>query len=127
MMARKSEKTRAAEWLEWAIATVSAAAILAIGGYLVREGLSDTTEPALSVAAGPAADGALHFVVRNDGGRTANAVALSLILRRDGAVVGERRLVVDYVPADSEAEGAFLLPQSEGVETEIVVEGYLAP
>jgi len=126
-MARRTERTRAAEWLEWALAAVSAAAIVAIGGYLVREGLSDTAEPALSVAAGPAADGALPFVVRNDGGRTATAVALSLTLRRDGALVGERRLVIDYVPAGSEAEGAFLLPQSVGVETEIAVEGYLAP
>ena len=74
--------------------------------------------------ASPAPAGELRFTVRNDGGRTATAVALSLRLG-DGA---ERRLVIDYLPGHSEASGGFVLPRAAApAMPEIVVEGYVDP
>ena len=56
--------------------------------------------------------------------RTATAVALSVRLG-DGA---EGRLVVDYLPARSEASGGLVLPRGYGpAMPEIVVEGYVDP
>lgn len=128
-MARRREKSRAAEALEWGLGAISGLAVLAIGGYLLHAGLKEPPEPALTVRAAAApADGAIPFTVRNDGGGTATAVAVSMTLSRDGAPVGERRLVIDYVPGHSQVAGAFVLsPESEGLERRIVVEGYLEP
>jgi len=62
--------------------------------------------------------------VRNDGGRAATAVALSLRLG-DGE---ERRLVIDYLPGHSEASGGFVLPEGTAPDaTRVVVEGYIDP
>lgn len=122
-----STKTRAAEILEWVLGALSALVVLLIGGYLVREGLSETEAPSLSVAMAAPSGGALPFVVRNDGGRTATSVAVSLTLSRDGAFVGERRLVIDYVPGMSEVEGAFMLSGLEGLDRALAVEGYVHP
>ena len=82
------------------------------------------TPPVLSVATEAAPPGEIRFSVRNAGGRTATAVALSLRLG-DGA---ERRLVIDYLPGHSQASGGFVLPAGAGqAPPEIVVEGYLDP
>ena len=56
-----------------------------------------------------------------DGDKSAKA-------RKVGELVAERRLVIDYVPGHSEAEGAFVLPpESEALERQVAVEGYIAP
>jgi uncharacterized protein (TIGR02588 family) len=89
----------------------------------VREGLRGGTPPVISVAVEPAPPGEVRFTVRNEGGRTATAVALSLRLG-DGA---ERRLVIDYLPARSEASGGFVLPPGAEAQPEITVEGYVDP
>ena len=114
-----------AERAEWAIGALSGALVLALAGYLAWEGLrAGRTPPVLSVAAEPAPEDELRFTVRNDGGRTATAVALSLRLG-DGA---ERRLVIDYLPGHSEASGGFVLPAGTPPDAAgIVVEGYLDP
>lgn len=128
-MGRARRKSRAAEAIEWALGALSGLAVLAIGGYLLKVGLEEPPEPALTVQAAPAPTaGMIPFTVKNDGGGTATAVAVSLTLTRDGALVGERRLVIDYVPGHSESEGAFILPPgAEGLDRQIAVEGYLAP
>lgn len=125
MVARTKE--RAAEALEWILGAVSALAILLIGGYLVREGLSETEAPSLTVTAEAPSGGVLPFLLRNDGGRTATSVAVSLTFSRDGALVGERQLVVDYVPGHSEVAGAFILPGTDGLDRALAVEGYVDP
>jgi len=113
-----------AERIEWALGLACGAVVLGLAGYLAWTGLAAGTPPVLSVAPEPAPAGELRFVVRNDGSRTATAVALALRLG-DGA---ERRLVIDYVPGHSEATGGFVLPPGEDAAgSEIVVEGYLDP
>jgi uncharacterized protein (TIGR02588 family) len=114
-----------AERIEWALGLVCGLVVLALAGYLLWHGLRPgRTPPELSVVTEPAPPGEVRFTVRNDGGHTATAVALSLRLG-DGA---ERRLVVDYLPGRSEASGGFVLPPDAGeAEPKIVVEGYLDP
>jgi uncharacterized protein (TIGR02588 family) len=114
-----------AERLEWALGLVCGLAVLALAGFLVREGLrSGATPPVLSVTTEPGPDNEVRFTVRNDGGRTATAVGLSVRLG-DGA---ERRVVIDYLPARSEASGGFVLPAGTAPDAaEIVVEGYVDP
>jgi uncharacterized protein (TIGR02588 family) len=114
-----------AERVEWALGLVCGLAVLALAGFLVREGLrSGATPPALSVTTEPGPDDELRFTLRNDGGRTATAVALSVRFG-DGA---ERRVVIDYLPARSEASGGFALPPGTApAAAEVVVEGYVDP
>jgi uncharacterized protein (TIGR02588 family) len=121
-MARGS---RLAERIEWVLGLACGALVLALAGYLVWEGLSaGGTPPVLSVVPEPAPPGEIRFSVRNDGGRAATAVALSL--RLGGG--GERRLVIDYLPGHSQASGGFVLPPGAGPGSpQIVVEGYVDP
>jgi uncharacterized protein (TIGR02588 family) len=132
-MAAKRQKSRAEELLERALGAISGLAVLCIGGYLLWEGLSETSPPELAVEVaavdtGRDGGGVLPFTVRNTGGRSATAVAVSLTLSRDGQFVAERRLVIDYVPSQSEVEGAFVLPEgAEGLQQAVAVEGYVAP
>jgi len=116
--------SRTAERLEWILGIVSGIVVAALAGYLTLQGIADTrTPPRLSVAAEPGPSGEVRFTVHNDGGRTATAVALSLIA--DGT---ERRLVIDYLPGHSEASGGFVLPAGVNADASaIVVEGYLDP
>jgi len=120
-----ARSTPIAERLEWVLGILCGVVVLALVGYLAWEGMRATdTPPVLSVEGEPAPPGELRFTVRNEGGRTATAVALSLLLG-DGT---ERRLVIDYLPAHSEASGGFALPDGTPPgASEIVVEGYVDP
>lgn len=133
-MAGERAPSGTAARIEWGLGIVSAAVVLAIAGYLLYQAVGGaSTPPALRAEIVPAtpgqAPGQLRFIVRNDGGRTATAVALSLVLHApDGTPVGERRIVLDYLPGHSEATGGFLLPEdAERLRAELVVEGYLDP
>ena len=123
-----------ADRLEWALGAASAAVVLVLVGYLVYEGVSGSrTLPDIEVSILPEDPGGagdqIRFSVKNDGGQTATAVGLTLVLRdASGATVGERRLTLDYLPGHSEATGGFLLPDgSDGARPELVVDGYLDP
>lgn len=133
-MAGARSSARTADRIEWALGIASALVVLAIAGFLVREAVGGSKSlPDLHVALLPpdpdAPPGQVRFVARNDGGRTATAVALAVVLRdADGAPVGERRLVIDYLPGRSEATGGFVLGEdAASLRPEIVVEGYLDP
>ena len=121
-------KSRLADRLEWVLGAVSAAVVLAMVGYLVWQAVAETRSPArLSVAPVAAEAGnELRFAVRNDGGRTATGVVVRLRVRAGDRLVEERRLTLDYLPAHSEATGAFV-PAPEGEAVELSVEGYLDP
>ena len=108
---------------------LSGTAILAIAGYLVWQGLADPSAASLRIEVAPGGpDHQLHFIVRNDGGRTATDVAVSLTLRNGDEPFAKQRLVIDYVPGHSEAEGVFLLPETDGpLDRNLTVDGYLAP
>ena len=121
--------TERAERLEWILGYVSGVAVLGIIGYLVWQGLAEPPGADLRIEAAPGSpDGQLRFIARNNGGRTATDVAVSLTLRKGDEVFAERRLVIDYVPSHSEAEGAFMLPAgNEALSRDLVVDGYLDP
>lgn len=133
-MAAARPRRTTADRVEWALGIASAVVVLALAGFLVREAVSGFGRlPDLHVEllpAGPdAAPGEVRFRVRNDGGQTATAVALALILRDDAGVpVGERRLVIDYLPGQSQTTGGFTVGgDAGGLRPELVVEGYLDP
>jgi uncharacterized protein (TIGR02588 family) len=122
--------TRRARHIEGALGFLAGVIVLALIGYLAWQGLRDGTDlPELSVAPVPTAAGEVRFVVRNEGGGTATDVAIALVLADpEGRPVRERRLVIDYVPAHSEATGGFVLPSgAEGLTPGLAVEGYLDP
>ena len=125
----RRQRTARAERLEWILGFVSGGAVLAIIGYLLWQGMAEPPAAELSIEAttgGPADQ--LRFTVRNDGGRTATDVAVSLTLRKGDQLYGERRLVIDYVPGHSEAEGTFSLPSTDqALSQDLAVEGYLDP
>ena len=125
----RRQHTAQAERLQWILGYVSGAAVLAITGYLLWQGFADPPAASLSIEAEPVGpEGQLRFTVRNDGGRTATDVAVSLTLRKGDELFAEGRLVIDYVPGHSDAQGAFLLPAGdEPLSRDLVVEGYLNP
>lgn len=129
---RDARRTAAGERIEWIVGAISAALVAALLGYLAYQfAVSARSLPDLIIteAAEPGdLPGQIRFTVSNRGGRTASAVSVTLTLRDGGRAVAERRLVIDYVAADSEAAGGFLLPQgSEGLTPVLAVEGYLDP
>ena len=130
----ETSASRNARRIERALGLVSAAAVLAIMAFLVHEGLTGAqTLPDLHAGILPPgpddAPGQLRFAIHNDGGRTATAVALSLVLRdAGGTAVAERRLTLDYLPGHSATTGAFALPEAAAsLAPTLVVEGYLDP
>ncbi len=135
--ARRAALTMAAartpDRIEWALGFASGAVVLALAGYLLFDGLTGAQAlPELRaeiLPAGPGGNDQLRFVLHNDGGQTATAVALALLLRdAAGTTVSERRLVIDYLPGHSEATGGFVLPEGTArLRPELVVEGYLDP
>lgn len=111
--------------VEWVLGAVSALLVLAVVGFLVREGLGPAAAPPdLRVAEAPSSvPGQIRFAVGNRGGRTARSVTVALVLGAE-----RRTLTVDYVPAHSEVTGGFLLPPGvDRAETGLEVEGYLDP
>jgi uncharacterized protein (TIGR02588 family) len=125
-----AERSSTAEKLEWVLGAVAAVAVLSIIGFLAWQGLGDSqTDPKLAVEpVDSAAEGQLRFAVRNDGGRTATGVVVSLMLRDGDRVVEDRQLTIDYLPGHSETMGAFVLtPGSGGLQQELSVDGYVDP
>jgi uncharacterized protein (TIGR02588 family) len=132
-MAGGDRQRSPAERLEWALGCLAAAVVLAIVGYLGWQGQTSGDElPDLAVAeAGiPATSGPpqMRFVLRNRGASAASGVVVALTLSDGAREVTRLRLVVDLVPAGSQAEGGFLLPPgAEGLSRGLTVEGYLDP
>jgi uncharacterized protein (TIGR02588 family) len=94
-------------WLEWVILVISVAVVVAVVGYLLVSGLSNSG-PALiraEVAAAEAANGPdggwlVPVVVRNEGG----TAAVSIVVEGTATVAGAQEsseLTVDLLAADS--------------------------
>jgi uncharacterized protein (TIGR02588 family) len=133
-MAGPSKSPGFAVRVEQWIGIASAVLVLAIAGLLVREALVRADEPPVlrgeillpADEATPQAQ--VRFVVRNEGGQTATAISIALVLRDGDEVVDRQRLTLDYLPGHSEATGGFVLAAgAEALRPEIVVEGYLDP
>jgi uncharacterized protein (TIGR02588 family) len=118
-----STTERRAGQIEWVVAVLSAILVLAMLLYLTAHAIRGTDAlPDLSVTrlAGPSDQ--LRFAVRNDGARAAQSVTVALRLGDDEV----RRTVIEFVAANSEVQGAFLLDGSDP-SAELVVESYLDP
>jgi uncharacterized protein (TIGR02588 family) len=129
-MDEEGRSRTSARRIEISLAVLSGAMVLAMVGYLLYAAfLMPSSSVLLSVTAdAPDPNGAIRFIVHNDGGRTASNVQISLVLEDEGMPAGRRTVQLDYVPAHSEIGGALLLaPTERGLERKIVVEGYMDP
>jgi uncharacterized protein (TIGR02588 family) len=116
--------------VELVLAIVSGCLVIAMAGYLLHAAFFITPSPvSLAVSTAPADDqGQVRYTVRNDGGRTASNVYVSVVLRDGERLVGRRTVMLDYVPPHSEISGGLLLQPGElALEREFVVEGYMDP
>lgn len=121
---------RSAHVTEIALAIVSGCLVFAMVGYLVHAVLFVTPAPvSLSVVAtAPDKAGHVRFTVRNEGGRTASNVHVSLLLQDGARFVDRRTVQIDYVPPHSEISGGLLLqPDEFALDRTFVVEGYMDP
>ena len=118
-----------AERIEWIAGSVSALVVLGMIGFFVYEAISGADGlPRLEVTVDPvdqiAGGTHLRYLIRNEGGRAASAVTLSVTLP-DG---GRRSVIVDYVPAHSQVSGGLNVPESARPgDLELTVDGYVDP
>ena len=114
-----------AERIEWIAGSVSALVVLGMIGFFVYEAISGADGlPRLEVTVDPvdqiAGGTHLRYLIRNEGGRAASAVTLSVTLRRS--------VIVDYVPAHSQVSGGLNVPESARPgDLELTVDGYVDP
>ncbi len=122
---------RGIERVEWVLGIVAGAAVLAIVGYLVWQGVtSGRTVPDLAVAASAEqpSEEQLRFTLSNRGSRAATGVSVALTLGEGDRMVARQRVVVDLVPAHADVEGGFVLSPGDARRTATLsVEGYLDP
>ena len=119
--------------VEWAVGALGGAALAAMIGVLVWEGLSGTEGPPeirLTVeTAHPTAGGHLvTFVARNTGGSTAAAVRIEGALGDPGAPVETSVAEFDILPTGGERRGGMFFahdPASLGLV--LRAEGFAAP
>lgn len=120
-------------WLEWTLLGLSVAAIAAVAGFLVVDGINtDVTppDPVVEVHMDRARTAAMGWIVpltvTNRGQQAAEAVVIEGI----AVIAGEeevRQLEIDFLPTDTEVEVevAFSAPPEGGVLVRLV--GYRLP
>lgn len=115
---------------EISLAIISGCLVCAMTGYLLHAVFFVTPTPvSLSVVTTPPdATGHVRFTVRNDGGRTASNVQVSLLLQDGARFVDRRTVMLDYVPPHSEISGGLLLqPDEMALDRTFLVGGYMDP
>lgn len=119
-------------WLEWVVFGFSAAAIVALVGYLALTALVTATPPAISVQGHPdearstAAGWELPVTVRNDGGEAAATVAIEAT----ASVAGETEtaaLEIDLLGPGTEEELVLRFTGAPDGEVELRVTGFHLP
>lgn len=130
---RPSADERRAKRVEAILGMVSAVVVLGILGVLVFAATRQTDAPAdlavRELATTAAGSGQLRFEVFNRGERAAASVTVALSLR-DGAgeIVDKRTALLEFVPAHSQAGGAFMLDDRDrSLARQLSVESYLDP
>jgi uncharacterized protein (TIGR02588 family) len=119
--------------VEWAVGALGGAALAAMIGVLVWEGLSGTEGPPeirLTVeTAHPTAGGHLvTFVARNTGGSTAAAVRIEGALGDPGAPVETSVVVLDFLPQGGERRGGLFFTRDPAtLALALRAEGFAAP
>ena len=116
--------------VEWIVGAVSAGVVALTLGFLTLHAVrSAEAAPDLAIARErPEEPGAaqLRFVVSNAGERPARDVTVALRLR--GNPGDKRTLTIDFVPANSQVAGAFLLEgDARTPDYDLRVESYLDP
>jgi uncharacterized protein (TIGR02588 family) len=120
-------------WLEWTALAVSGIVLVALVGFLVYDGATDTgrpPSPAVELRPGEAytIDGGwiVPATVRNDG----EVAAEALVLRAAATVGGgeeESELALDYLPAGTEVEISFGFSAEPEGEVSVQVVGFRLP
>lgn len=111
---------------EWIVAGVSCLALLAVLGYLIRDGLSGRNGAAdiivLPTEVTAMNDGyVVEFAANNRAGKSVAAVEIKGELRDGEEVVEESGVTIDYIPQKSERKGALIFRSDpEGYELRIL-------
>lgn len=130
---KQVQDTPAPQILEWVLATLSAAVVLFMLGFLLVEGLSNTARtPVMSVVtAQPEAVGTgfeVPFQVRNEGEATAASVVVEAVIAAGEASEQRSEVTLDYVPAQSTTKGGFVFTDDpRGKPLQVRVLGYQDP
>jgi uncharacterized protein (TIGR02588 family) len=120
-------------WLEWLALGVSAIVLVALVGFLVYDGTTDTgrpPSPAVELRTGEAYTIDHGWIVpatiRNDG----EVAAEGLVLRASATVGGtdeESELSIDYLPAGTEVDVSFGFSSEPDGEVSVQVIGFRLP
>lgn len=119
--------------LEWVVAAIGAAILVAMIGYMLHDGLTRREGPPdVVLTQGPVQPTASGFVLpfkaENRGHSTASALEIGGRLMDGDRVVEESRATVDFLPEGSEREGGLFFtrdPRQGGLV--LRAEGYSRP
>ena len=98
-------------WLEWVVFGVGLLLVAGTLGFLVYDGATSAGDapPALKVELGTPEQKGEHFIVpvtvTNEGGQTAEGVAVEVTLERDGAEGERGEFGVAFLPRGGKREG----------------------
>ena len=131
--ARKEAGERTGRLFEWVLAGVSALLVAALVGFLILEALDNSGGPARLessvISIEPSGSRYLvRFTMTNSGDATAASVLVEGELSSDGEVVETTETTFDYIPAQSQRDGALLFSINPATsELSIVAKGYKEP
>ena len=131
---RRKIVRRHPHWIEWTTGLLSTALVATMTGMILYHGLTARdASPELSVtitAQRPTAQGfEISFIVANSGKKTAAAVPVTgRLLDGDRQEVERREVTIDYVPAQSQVEGALRFSEDPAAyRLDINASGYSDP
>lgn len=134
-MVKKSKHPEAQEphWIEWVTGVLSSLVVIGILAWVGYEALTqDAKPPDLVIQVGQddvmEAGHRVEFQVLNRSDRTAAAVTVRGEVIDAGTVLESAEVILDYVPADSKAGGAFIfITDTTNREIRIQPRGYADP
>jgi uncharacterized protein (TIGR02588 family) len=118
---------------EWVVAGISSVALLAVLSYLVVDGLSTRDGTAriivLPLAVAVTEGGyVVEFTAANRAGKSVAAVEIKGELRNGDEVVEESSATLDYVPQESQRNGALIFRRDpEAYDLRLFASGYSEP
>ena len=116
---------------EWVLGVLGGLVAVALLAFLGQQALARDDPPQLDVVVTEVRRTSGEFVVtmrvENSGGATAEAVAVSGEVRRDGSTVASASATLPYVPADSHRTASLVFdvdPGAPGSDLVVGVSGY---
>lgn len=119
--------------MEWIVAGISCAALMAVLGYLVVDGVSGSDDVAhlivLPVEISRTEGGfVVEFSAANRAGKSVAAVEIKGELRESEKVIEEGSVTLDYIPQNSERQGALIFRSDPNVyDLRLSASGYTEP